>query len=274
MRKKIVDKGTYLYHKYPFLRPFLGFLDKKLFLKTRFSGWGMKTAHELPWNDEYHGNTFRKASVDIKNFEFTHATDFDQSNIDELLWRHWIVSHAVQHAIEFTNCKEYNFVECGVGEGFSAFFALRYIVNNKKINHNFFMHLFDAWSPMKKELLLKSELDNAGKYANLDIKITKKNLLEFQKYTIYHQGYIPESFSKPPSSPNSIIYLHIDLNSAKPTIDTLDFFYSKLVKGGIILFDDYGWAGYEDTKKAIDSYFSEKSGILMKLPTGQAIYYR
>jgi len=49
---------------------------------------------------------------------------------------------------------------------------------------------------------------------------------------------------------------------------------SKLVKGGIILFDDYGWAGYEDTKKAIDSYFSEKSGILMKLPTGQAIYYR
>jgi len=104
--------------------------------------------------------------------------------------------------------------------------------------------------------------------------MNKSNLSEFQDYIIYHQGHIPESFSKPSASPNSIRYLHIDLNSAKPTLDTLDLFFPKLVKGGVILFDDYGWTGHEDAKKAIDAYFSDKPGMLMKLPTGQAIYYR
>ena len=35
--------------------------------KIQFSGWGMKTAHELPWNDQYNEEIFRQASIDIKN---------------------------------------------------------------------------------------------------------------------------------------------------------------------------------------------------------------
>ena len=31
---------------------------------------------------------------------------------------------------------------------------------------------------------------------------------------------------------------------------------------------------FKDTKKAIDEFFVDKSGVLQKLPTGQAIYYR
>ena len=76
-----------------------------------------------------------------------------------------------------------------------------------------------------------------------------------------------------PESPHSIVYLHIDLNSAKPTLAALNFFYPRLVKGGVILFDDYGWREYKDTKKVVDEFFSSKPGILLKLATGQAIYY-
>jgi len=281
MQEKFVKMGKYFYHRYPFLQPFLGFIDRKFFLKAKFSGSGMMTEHELPWNDEYQGEIFLKASNDIKNFEFTSTKELSmdlgrakRKNLDELLWRHWIISYAVQHAIEFADCNEYNFVECGVADGSSAFIALRHIVNHKKINHKFSMHLYDSWKAMKKELLLKNELEKVDNYTDLKINTTKKNLSEFQDYVIYHQGYIPDSFSKPPQSPNQIVYLAIDLNSAKPTIDALDFFFSKLVKGGIIIFDDYGWAGWEDTKKAIDAYLFDKPGILMKLPTGQAIYYR
>ena len=90
---------------------------------------------------------------------------------------------------------------------------------------------------------------------------------------VFHQGYIPESLNKKPDAPDSIFYLHIDLNSAKPTESALDFFYPRLVPGGVILFDDYGWDAYEDTKNAIENFFTNKPGILMKLPTGQAIYF-
>ena len=41
----------------------------------------------------------------------------------------------------------------------------------------------------------------------------------------------------------------------------------------IIVFDDYGNTGYPDTKIEIDEFFKNKPGVLMKSPTGQAIYY-
>ncbi len=274
MRQKIVDALKPLYYKFPILRPSMAFIHRRFFIETKFSGFGMKTIHELPWNDEYEWDTFRKSVMDVKNFEFSKdAAQIDRNNVDELRWRHWIISYAINHAIKFANSKEYNFVECGVGDGCSAFFALREIHTQKQIADKFSMHLYDSWMAMREEGLLESELPHVGRYAQLSIEKTKRNLSEFKDHVIYHQGYVPETFSSLPESPNSIVYLHIDLNSAKPTVATLDFFLPKLVKGGIILFDDYGWSGYIDTKRAIDKYFHEKGSILMKLPTAQAIYF-
>jgi len=274
MREKIIKALRPIYYKVPILKPYMAFVHRKFFIKTKFSGWGMKTIHELPWNDEYDWDIFRKASIDVKNLEFSKdAAQIDRNNIDELLWRNWIVCYAIRHAIKFTNIDHYNFVECGVADGCSAFFALRELSGQKSIEGKFLMHLYDSWTAMRNEGLLESEVYHIGKYAELNIEKTKKNLAEFNDHVIYHQGFIPESLHLPPESPKSIVYLHIDLNSAKPTVGALDFFLPRLVKGGVILFDDYAWYGYEDTKKTIDAYFRDKSGIIMKLPTGQAIYY-
>lgn len=236
----------------------------------------MSTQHQLPWVDDFDEECFRDSCIEIKKkFRFTFNTaDISEGNIDTLRWRHWIVSYSARHAMKFSNCSEYNFVECGVGDGVTAFFALKEITENEKISNNFTMHLYDSWSEMKKEILLKNELINEGKYSNLDIDLTKSNLKEFKDKLVFHKGYIPESFSKMPQSPKEIIYLHIDLNSAIPTKATLEFFFTKLIHGGIILFDDYAWDGYEDTKYVIDEFFSDKEGILLKLPTGQAIYFQ
>ena len=54
----------------------------------------------------------------------------------------------------------------------------------------------------------------------------------------------------------------------------LELFFPKLQDRGIILFDDYGAINYLDTRKIIDNFFRDKPGILMELPTGQAIYYK
>ena len=272
LKQKLIKFGIRIYLKHPILQPYLAFINRTFF-KPKFSGWGMTTEAELPWDDEYGSDIFRRASEDFKkNFEFSKISAYP-NNVDTLLWRHWIVSYAVRHAIEFAETNIYNFVECGVGDGFSAFFAMREILNHKKIAKQFSMHLYDSWSAMRKQGLLESELNYLGQYAVLDINRTKRNLSEFKDNAIYHQGYIPESFTALPKAPSSIIYLAIDLNSAKPTSDTLDFFFPRLVKGGIILFDDYGHIGYTDTKKITDKFFSDKPGILLKLPTGQAIYY-
>ncbi len=153
----------------------------------------------------------------------------------------------------------------------TAFFTLSELSNN--LDSNFKMHLYDAWSSMKKDSLLNSELQNVDKYFDLSISRTKSNLKEFEQNIIYHEGVIPTTFSQLPKSPESIVYLHIDVNSSKPTLDILNFFFPKLVHGGVIIFDDYGWNAYFDTKNVIDEFFAKKSGMLQKLPTGQSIYF-
>jgi hypothetical protein len=275
MKKKILEIGKRFYWKYPALRPFIAPIHRRLFIKPKFSGWGMSTEAENPWDSEYYGDIFRKAAQDVKKFEFSKIpTGPNADKMDSVLWRHWIVSYAVRHVIEFTNCEKFNFVECGVGDGFSAFFALREISGNEKTANKSIMHLYDSWNQMRKEGLLESEKYYAGRYSELDIDRTKRNLEEFYNTVVYHQGYIPESFTSTPNPPDSIVYLSIDLNSSQSTIDTLEFFFPLLIRGGIILFDDYGQIGYVDTRKAIDRFFSNKPGILFEIPTSQAIYYR
>ena len=126
---------------------------------------------------------------------------------------------------------------------------------------------------MRENELLETEMDHVGNYSELDLNTTKKNLKEFEDNLIYHVGYIPESLVSEETS-KSIVYIHIDLNSAKPTLAVLEFFFPKLVNGGVILFDDYGQEEYKETKNVIDKFFSEKPGLLLKLPTSQAIYFR
>src|SRR5207245_7668408 len=138
---------------------------------VKCAGWGMRTIHELPWNDEYDGEIFRKASIDIKKIEFSKesTTGIDRNNVDTLLWRHWIVSFSIRHAIEFVESNSFNFVECGVADGITAFFALREICGHEKTANNFSMHLYDAWNKMRKEDLLESELSRADVYGEISI---------------------------------------------------------------------------------------------------------
>jgi len=277
MNKKLIERGRELFSQYPKLRPVLRIARGVLRSNTIFSGWGMSTSHQFPWIDEYNGDVFRKTSKDIKkSFDFGKvASGYDSSNVDELLWRHWNISSAVKYAIKFAEKKEYNFVECGVAHGMSAFFALREIFNTQKVGKNFSMHLYDSWGVMKTEYMTKKEKEvkhAEHRFEKLDINKTKKNLSEFVDYLTYHIGYIPQTFNIKPDSPENIVYLHIDLNSANVTQSALEFFFPRLQGGGVIMFDDYGSFDYEETKKIIDAFFKDKSGILIKFPTRQAMY--
>ena len=270
----IISFGTKIYRKYPSTQKFLGFLYRTFLTKPTFVGWGMKTNSQLPWIDEYQGKEFRKVAKEIKEkFIFNEKLGIYPKNIDETLWRHWNLSFAINYALSFVKSDEFNLAECGVADGLSTLFVLKEMESKSKKIKNYSMHLYDSWDDLRKEDLLESELSGVGRYKNLNIEITRKNLQEFSSHLIWHLGYVPDTFDKPPKSPESIMYLHIDLNSAKATTSALDFFFPKLVVG-VIIFDDYGIRGHSDTKLDVDRFFSDKGGILMKSPTGQAIYFK
>ena len=122
---------------------------------------------------------------------------------------------------------------------------------------------------MEKSNLTAKEQSNIGKYEYLRFEETKKNLKEFENFIIYNKGTIKNNFDIF-NNPEKICWIS-DLNSAKATLDCLNFFYKKIIKDGIIILDDYGSIGYVDTRIVVDNFFKEKREKILQLPTGQAI---
>ena len=88
---------------------------------------------------------------------------------------------------------------------------------------------------------------------------------EFVNYEII-QGDIVETLPKFVSEHPElkIALLHIDVDVYQPTKIILEHLYDKVVKGGVIIFDDYGTVAGET--KAVDEYFGEKEMVIEKLP--------
>jgi len=256
------------------LEAITGFLEKARLESPDygFEGWQMKSNHVKPWRGRKDNETFLQAHVDsLSRIERT-----DKLDMDVLMWRHWIVSFAARYAMEFTEQRDVEAVECGVYVGTTAFFALREFqeqVQKGRLD-SFKMHLFDSWEPMEPDYLLDSEKDKAGKFQGIDIERAKRNLSDFKEHVFYHKGFIPESLHSEPACTHPVVYLHIDLNSAIPTIAALEHFWDHIPPKGIIVFDDFGWAGYKETKEAVEDFFEPKAGILLPFPTGQAFFIK
>ncbi len=187
------------------------------------------------------------------------------------MWRHYIVYWSSVYAINNIRSTQNNFVECGVCDGLTVFYALSAA---KNMNKSFKAYLYDTWGTMKEDRLLESEKGHAGDYTYLNMESTMNNLGSFKSDdVIFNKGYIPDVFQCV-QNPESLIWLHIDLNSAIPTIDALKYFWDKLEVGGVVLFDDYAWPGYQDTQKYVEEWSAEKNGTLFHLPTGQALFIK
>ena len=214
----IKNLGKWVYHNVPVTQPFLKKINN-YFNKPPDLVWQFTT---LPWMDDPKISHYLDGVNEIKNFEFdSKVSAKTNDSIDVYRFRHWYVSFAVRHAIHFAN-SDSDFVECGVSLGWTALFTLKEIGNHK-------LHLYDAWGPMLKENLTSSEYLRIGKYKDLDVNITKRNLSKYSSNTIYHVGSIPNILQDKPLLKN-IPYLHIDVNASKTTLEILEFFYPKLKK--------------------------------------------
>lgn len=191
--------------------------------------------------------------------------------LDGLTWRHYFVYWSAVHSIWNTKIKNKNFAEFGVCDGLTAFYA---ISAAKRSCLPFGIHLYDAWEGMKNELLLDSEKSSVGSYAYLNSDNTKNNLSYLDvKQLVFHKGFIPEVFNVA-KNPENLVWAHIDLNSAMPTLSTLERFWDLLEVGGLVLLDDFAWPGYEDTQLEVEKWSIDKKCNILHLPTGQAVIFK
>lgn len=164
-------------------------------------------------------------------------------------------------------------VELGVYKGgsFFQFAAFREILENEKARRVIGFDVFGEFP----------EVHNRGDemFREKWIRETKGDFLsreEIQKSLTYRnignteliQGdvadTVPSYLKAHPYM--KIALLHIDVDIYEPTIVGLTYLYERVVKGGIIIFDDYGVAG---ETAAVDEFIRGKNIDIRKLPISQ-----
>lgn len=160
------------------------------------------------------------------------------------------------------------FVECGVSRGFLSSAIMQFLEWNS-LQKDFY--LFDTFRGLDERFLTPNEKKKTYRlswYKDLSYESVRENFSEFKKVHLI-QGVVPESLSTV-QIPN-VCYLCLDMNCTVPEIEAASFFWEKLVPGGMILLDDYAYAGYEDQNRAFRLFAAQKSAEILSLPTGQGL---
>ncbi len=108
-------------------------------------------------------------------------------------------------------------------------------------------YLFDTFEGFKTE----GEFQKKNHFIYKNIDEVKKNIKKFSlKRTKVFKCYFPNNLKKNLTL-KKIKICHIDVNVYNSTKKTFNFVEKRMIKGGIIIFDDYGIYGVESVKKFI-----------------------
>lgn len=166
---------------------------------------------------------------------------------------------------------EGDYVECGVNTGAYSRAVIDYI-DFESLNKTFY--LLDTYDGLVEGLVSEEE-KQAGisgyfdSYSNVYEQVVK-TFAPFNAKII--RGMVPDTL--PECTAEKICYLSIDMNCVAPEIAAMHYFWDKLVKGAIVILDDYGFPMHINQKHAFDDFAKSKNVEILTLPTGQGLLFK
>jgi O-methyltransferase len=151
--------------------------------------------------------------------------------------------------------------ECGVWNGASSWFICRHFAGVGKTHH-----AFDSFEGLPEPAPV-----DGGYWRRGDCFATeadaRANLAEFPAKL--YRGWIPDRF--PEIEDRRFCFVNVDVDLYEPTRDSIEFFYPRMVAGGVMLFDDHGSAMQSPgAARAIDEFMATRPEPLITAPTAQA----
>ncbi|EAL3634232.1 methyltransferase [Campylobacter coli] len=143
----------------------------------------------------------------------------------------------------------------------------------KEINRIFkndIFYLFDTFEgfnekDINEEIGLAKQA-NINDFSNTSLNFVKKQMPYLDK-CCFVEGYFPETIVKIPQD-EKFKFVNIDMDLYQPILEGLVYFYSKLVKDGVILIHDYFHPYYTGAKRAVDEFC--KNNNIEIVPIGDA----
>ena len=195
------------------------------------------------------------------------ATGALDSHPGDIRFRAYIACWAATHALSLDG----DFVECGVGHGLLSKTIVEYLDFSKAPKN---LYLFDTYEGIPLEQGKASEKENMQRlnrthYAEPYFEKVADLFSGFPNVKLV-QGILPESLEK--EVIGVISYLSIDMNNAEAEIGTVEVLWERIIKGGVILLDDYAYGPeFLEQKRSWDAFAQSKKISILTLPTGQGL---
>ncbi len=186
----------------------------------------------------------------------------------DLHWRAYIICWAAEYALKLDG----DYVECGVNRGGYALAAMHY-TDFKDQSRQFY--LLDTFKGLDERYVSDEERQHGIVAATWGYEDCYDDVVQtFAPYPNVRivQGTVPETL--PQVDSDTICFLSIDMNNRDPEIAAADYFWDKLVSGGIIVLDDYGWRKHIAQKQAFDTFAQRRGISVLSLPTGQGLIFK
>lgn len=238
-------------------------LQKVAIVGKRLVGWpeppryvyasdGLATMHYSPFLDD----------GDFASLYEAAAGRFPGDRPD-LRWRVWILTRCGLQCRSLPG----SYAEFGVYRGGCSFLVLS--TAQLRPEQSFF--LFDTFAGIPASSLTVNEerAGFAGRLADSSVAEVEELLGRWAPQVRLVVGDVLDKLPSTETGP--LAFVHLDLNAAAPSAAALAYAYDRMVPGGMIVFDDYGWAGYEDQRSAINEFLAGKPEAVIALPTGQAL---
>lgn len=234
---------------------------------------------QLFQNGNTYGQYESQEVADVANTFINRVRPYTMLPVPRLISLYTQVKYCEQHNIRG------DYMECGVWKGGAV--GLMALTNQLYGTKRRNLYLFDSFNdicPPDPELDGQRAIRDALKYSHTTgeqifgrkkfkslkgfydsfggkgtLHQTKKLLFSqigYDKHKVqFYKGWFEDTIPKASKYVKQLAILRIDADWYKSVYISLKYFYPKVVKGGFIIIDDYGY--YEGCTKAVKKYFSE-----------------
>jgi hypothetical protein len=169
--------------------------------------------------------------------------------------RHW----TLWQLLELAGATQGETAECGVYQGLSSYLICARTGDRPH-------HLFDSFEGLSEP----GKHDDAKVWVAGDLSadedFVREKLEPFLSKLQFHKGWIPDRFSD--VEDRFFAFVHIDVDLYQPTLDSMEFFYPRLSKGGVLICDDYACSTCPGATRAIDQFLADKPEKMISLDAG------
>lgn len=159
-----------------------------------------------------------------------------------------------------------HFAECGVYKGGMARF-LSEGLGAGLAGRRFF--LFDSFEGIPSSTDYRRDSLREGDLGDTSYATVKRYLQTYEHFE-FRVGWIPHTFNGLENE--RFAFVHIDVDIYPSTQACYEFFYPRMLPGGVMICDDYGLLSFKDAARAaVDDFMRDKPEPVIQLGTTQSV---